>query len=248
MFPQGGLGRSTTSVRYDELRASLSTRILVGRSLCTLDKRLSRQLVCSTSFCTRELSGRVLQTLAQKRTCCGTHCTRRSCSTLLQPSSSLQVCYPAPTRRSAQISLSEPTVPCPSSRHSRRELPGREVAHSRVLPRFSTQSVSPPALSQPTQEKQVAPSFEWTTWPSRLLVESGRCVPRTSADLAATCNHTTVPAVFLKVAQSVLVSLKTRSASYPDDDDETCRKVLQHKTSPQTMQSLTCCSRMTLDA
>ena len=86
---------------------------------------MSRQRVCSSPFCTHVLSGRAQPTLAQKRSGCGTHCTRRSCSTLLQPSSSLQLCYPVPTRRSAQISLSEPTVPCPSSRQPRRELPDR---------------------------------------------------------------------------------------------------------------------------
>ena len=42
-------------------------------------------------FCTHALSGRAKLTLAQKRTSCCMNCTRRPCSTLLQPSSSLQL-------------------------------------------------------------------------------------------------------------------------------------------------------------
>ena len=92
------------------------------RSLSTLDKRLSRQRVCSPPFCTHALSGRAQLTLAPKRTSCRRHCKRRPCPTLLQPSSSLQLCYPVLTRRNAKISLSEPIVPCPSSRQPKRKV------------------------------------------------------------------------------------------------------------------------------
>ena len=184
------------------------------RSLYTLDKRLSRRRVCSTPLCTHALSRRAQLTLALKRTSCCKHCTRRPCSTLLQPSSSLQLCCPVPTRRNAQISISELIVLCPSSREPKRELPGRVVAHSLVLPRFSTQSASLPALSHTTREGQVAPQFEWTAWLPKLSVSS----PRTSADLASRCNHTTVPSVFdgpQDRSKRARLSLKTRSASYP---------------------------------
>ena len=97
------------------------------KSLCTQYKRLFRQRVCSIPFSTHELSWREPLKHAQKRPCCGTHCTHESCSNLLQPSSSLQPCHPVPTRRSAQILLSVPIVLCPSSRQSKRELPGQEV-------------------------------------------------------------------------------------------------------------------------
>ena len=171
-------------------------RFWCERSLCTLGKRLSRRRVCSAQFCTHAHSGRAQQTLAQKRTSCCRHCKRKPCSTLLQSSSSLQLCCPVQTRRNSQISLSEPTVPCPSSRQPIRELPSRVVAHSLVLPRFSTQSASPPALSQTTREERVAPPSERTAWPPELSVSSGQCVPRTSADLASRCSHTTVLSVF----------------------------------------------------
>ena len=120
-----------------------------------------------------------LSKLSQKRTSCCRHCKRgagvlfvrvKPCSTLLQSSSSLQLCCPVPTRRNAQISLSEPIVPCPSSRQPIRELPDRVVAHSLVLPRFSTQSASPPALSQTTWEGRVALPSESTAWPPYKLL------------------------------------------------------------------------------
>ena len=52
LISSGISGRSPTLSRHAELRTWFSTRILrCERSLCTQDKRLSRQRVCSTQFC-----------------------------------------------------------------------------------------------------------------------------------------------------------------------------------------------------
>ena len=137
-----------------------SARPWCERSLCTLGKRLSRRRVCSTQFCTRALSGRAQLTLAEKRTSCRRHCKRRPCSTLLQPSSSLQLCCPVLTRRNVQISLSEPIVPCASSRQPKK---GTSRSGGGALASNATVSTT---LSQATREGQVAPQSEWTAWTS----------------------------------------------------------------------------------
>ena len=181
-----------------------------GRSHCTLDKRWSRQRV----------------------TCCGTHCTLRSCSTLLQRSSSLQLCYPVPTRRSALISPTEPTVPCPSLRQPKRELPGREVAHSRVLPRFSTQRVSLPALSRwlPALNGQRGHQGCWSRQ------DNASHVPQPTSHQDANTRWYLQCSTDLKVAQSVLVSSQNAECQLScamrgctqmhadDDDDPTIRR------------------------
>ena len=71
----------------------------VKKLLCTLGKRLKHHCVCSTPFCTHELSGREQPARAPERTLLAdTWCIREFCPTLRQSSSSQQLCHREATR------------------------------------------------------------------------------------------------------------------------------------------------------
>ena len=155
VFQQGTLGGARPPCDMPSSAHGSKHEFSCEKSLCTQDKSLNRQHVCSIPFCTHEPSGRGPLKHAQMRTCCGTHCTRESCSALdgtvifaaaLSSSADSKKCTDFTICAHRPLSLITPM---------QKELPGQEVLRSRAMPRFSTQSASPPALSEPSQEGRV---------------------------------------------------------------------------------------------
>ena len=178
--------------------------------LCTLDKSLKHQCVCSTPFCTHELSGREA---SQERTCSDTRCIREFCSTR-QSSSSQQLCNREPTREMHRF---HDLRPIPEGRlQVWRRRGGRR--HPRVAPLFSTQSATPHALVQSTREGQAVRHIEQTTWPEELSVVSGDDtphVPQSSPHHDAVIRSRSQLPTNVQVTRCVLNSFIPKSSSYP---------------------------------